>query len=163
MTWPIISLFITAVNSPLGVSERERGRERERLRERDVFIYSEREHSQHQFVSHLITSFMVNHVLFEKGLWTCDWIINSRLVGSDQTAACWMSAMKWTLSIFFITLTYTCCDTVLKPLIQHVSALFIRHVTKQLTRSFKLTFYFLLVFQSAVFKQINRLPAYLYI
>lgn len=28
MTWPIISLFITAVNSPLGVSERERGRKK---------------------------------------------------------------------------------------------------------------------------------------
>lgn len=48
---------------------------------------------------------MVNHVLFEDGLWTCDWIINSRLVGSDQTAAYWTS----TLSLFCLTFTYTGC------------------------------------------------------
>ena len=37
---------------------------------------------------------MVNHVLLEEDLWTCDWIVNSRLVGSDQAAAYDMSTLS---------------------------------------------------------------------
>lgn len=47
---------------------------------------------------------MVNHVLFEKDLWTCDWIINSGLVRSDQIrqlhTKCVLHAGSYALYIF---------------------------------------------------------------
>lgn len=39
MTWPIISLFITAVNSPLGVSQRDRQEKREAEAKRRIYLF----------------------------------------------------------------------------------------------------------------------------
>lgn len=116
MTWPVISLFITAVNSPLGVSQREREREAGKKREvvRKRLIYSEWEHSQHQFVSHLITSFMVNHVLFEKDHVLFDHVLFEKdaAVWSDPTSLIWSNsctvdvctaAVTWCLPASFYT------------------------------------------------------------